>query len=175
MQKYHLWVSHLPSHSPQEAYLSFHRQCLSIRNHLGELSSKYKPNEICDPDVHTGMQSRNLHFHRLFSSRWLSAGRGETIFGEIVPQRDRGLLAQPPLLALRLPSSFFSTHGLATFVTDVARPSAHNPKTKPTKATNTRWNFTLRNCSAICVFLLCAEGSGLLWEVVFDGKIENES
>lgn len=94
---------------------------------------------------------------------------GETIFGEIVPQRDRGLLAQPPLLALRLPSSFFSTHGLATFVTDVARPSAHNPKTKPTKATNTRWNFTSRNCSAICFPFVCrgiwpSLGGHLWWQ-----------
>lgn len=29
---------------------------------FGGLSSKYKWNEICGPDVHTGMQSRNLHF-----------------------------------------------------------------------------------------------------------------
>lgn len=141
---------------------------------FGGLSSKYKWDEICGPDVHTGMQSRNLHFYRLFFSRWLSAGSREVVFGEMVPQRDGGGAVSSASPRGSTAPQFFSVLNLTAFVPDVARPSAHNLKTKQTKATNTRWKSLLGILVPFVFLFLCAKESGL-GEVVFEGKIENES
>lgn len=70
--------------------------------------------------------------------------------------------------------SSFSQSALTSFVTDVARPSALNFKTKQTKATNARRALLLGISVPFVVLFLCANGSVLLCEDIFNGKVEND-
>lgn len=138
---------------------------------FGGLSSKYKWNETCVPDVHTGMRSRTCIFTGSFPPGGSVRVAGRLYLEKWCPREMGGCKLRLPSWLRSSPVLFLLS--LTAFVPAVARPSAHTLQPEQTKATNTRWKSLLGMSVPLVFLFLCVKGSGL-GEVVLEDKIENE-
>lgn len=119
---------------------------------FGGLSSKYKWNETCVPDVHTGMRSRTCIFTGSFPPGGSVRVAGRLYLEKWCPRGMGGCKLRLPSWLRSSPVLFLLS--LTAFVPAVARPSAHTLQPEQTKATNTRWT-SLLGMSVPFVFSFC--------------------